>query len=121
MWTNCLRMELAPFGICTSAIEPGLFQTSIFTVSKIFINSISDNQDREILNAYNWNNVKDSIIDRNTQFENSGDINLDPVLNKITHALTAKYPQRNYIVNQNFTSWLFSNIPLWLLEWIASK
>ena len=97
MWTHSLRMELYPFGIYTSVIEPHLFQTGIFTASKVFVDSIQSNQDKSILKAYNWKKLKNQAMKTNTKFENSGSISFDIVIDTCIHALTGKYPRFCYI------------------------
>lgn len=96
--TDVLRMELRPWGISVSIIEPGAIATPIwdksFTQADIAQQNLSDSANYLYGHAMNAVRKKVGIIA-------SKGISADIVAQAVVHALTAKQPKTRYLVGQD--------------------
>eukprot|EP01083_Nonionella_stella_P300261 1024051_1 len=118
--THALRKELSPrFGIWCSVIEPGGFQTNIMDASlkwtQIIVDELKENGKEELIDIYEHdmdatrsvvNNLKDNTLAPNCQ----------PVIDDMLHALTAKYPKREYVTGWNIILGIAEHAPLWVFD-----
>lgn len=98
-FSDCLRYEMHPMGVKVSVVEPGNFiaATSLYSPEKI--KAIADKMWAElpetVKNDYGRKYFDEKIARMNT-YCNSGSTDTSPVINAITHALTATAPYTRY-------------------------
>eukprot|EP01083_Nonionella_stella_P204860 746509_1 len=123
--THALRKELSPrFGIWCSVIEPGGFQTNILEAgmkwTHTIVEEVKANEQEELLDVYEHNvDGMDAVINKikNKKFA----VNCQPVIDDMVHALTAKYPKREYVPGNNILYRILERVPLSVLDFIALK
>src|SRR5262249_32265522 len=90
-WAECLRQELAPFGVWVTLLEPGLIRTSHFSVNR--------NRARGALNPsspyYAWfcqyEKIVDDLLSRNS-------FTVTKVAETVRGILIARRPRLRYII-----------------------
>ncbi len=91
---ECLRQEVAPFGIHVSLLEPGLVATPHFTVNR--------NRARNAVNAsspyYAWFCQHEHIVDGILERSSFGPREVAETVNEI---LQARHPKLRYVVGRN--------------------
>jgi len=95
---DVLRMELRPWGISVSIIEPGAIATPIW--EKSLSQSEIAQQDLPE-SAQNLYGQAMNIVRKKMQNLASGGISADIVAQAVVHALTAKQPKTRYLVGQD--------------------
>ncbi|WP_414569312.1 SDR family NAD(P)-dependent oxidoreductase [Nostoc sp. CCY 9925] len=96
--TDVMRMELKPWGISVSIIEPGSIATPIWNKSLTQADIGQDSLPESALNLYGqaMNAVRQKM-----QIIASRGISADIVAQAVVHALTAKQPKTRYLVGQD--------------------
>lgn len=96
--TDVMRMELRPWGISVSIIEPGAIATPIWEKSLSQADSAKENLPPSALNLYGdaMNAVRKSM-----GVIASKGISADVVAQAVVHALTAKHPKTRYLVGRD--------------------
>ncbi|XP_077334571.1 D-beta-hydroxybutyrate dehydrogenase, mitochondrial [Lithobates pipiens] len=98
-FSDCLRYEMHPMGVKVSVVEPGNFiaATSLYSPEKIkaIADKMWDELPETVKNDYGRKYFDEKIARMNT-YCNSGSTDTSPVINAITHALTAKTPYTRY-------------------------
>ncbi|KAM4693323.1 D-beta-hydroxybutyrate dehydrogenase, mitochondrial [Discoglossus pictus] len=98
-FSDCLRYEMHPMGVKVSVVEPGNFiaATSLYSPEKI--KAIADKMWSElpetVKNDYGREYFDEKISRMNTYCD-SGSTDTSPVINDVTHALTASKPYTRY-------------------------
>ncbi|RCJ22572.1 short-chain dehydrogenase/reductase [Nostoc sp. ATCC 43529] len=96
--TDVMRMELKPWGISVSIIEPGSIATPIWNKSLAQADIGQDSLSESALNLYGqaMNTVRHKM-----QTIAARGISADIVAQAVVHALTAKQPKTRYLVGQD--------------------
>ncbi len=96
--TDVMRMELKPWGISVSIIEPGSIATPIWNKSLTQAEIGQDSLSESALNLYGqaMNTVRQKM-----QIIGSRGISADIVAQAVVHALTAKQPKTRYLIGQD--------------------
>ncbi|CAH2247857.1 D-beta-hydroxybutyrate dehydrogenase, mitochondrial [Pelobates cultripes] len=98
-FSDCLRYEMHPLGVKVSVVEPGNFiaATSLYSPEKI--KAIGDKMweqlTEEVKNDYGRKYFDEKIACMHTYCK-SGSTDTSPVINDVTHALTASTPYTRY-------------------------
>ena len=93
--TDVMRMELRPWGISVSIIEPGSIATPIWDKS---LNQSEVAQQDLSQTAQNLYGQAMNIVRKKMQIIASGGISADIVAQAVLHALTAKKPKTRYLI-----------------------
>ncbi|XP_053315569.1 D-beta-hydroxybutyrate dehydrogenase, mitochondrial [Spea bombifrons] len=98
-FSDCLRYEMHPLGVKVSVVEPGNFiaATSLYSPEKI--KAIGDKMWAELPEKVKKDYGReyfDEKISRMNTYCNSGSTDTSPVINDVTHALTAATPYTRY-------------------------
>lgn len=96
--TDVMRMELRPWGISVSIIEPGSVATPIWDKS---LTQAELGQESLLQPALNLYGQAMSIVRQKMQIIASRGISADIVAQTVVHALTAKQPKTRYLVGQD--------------------
>jgi len=96
--TDVLRMELRPWGISVSIIEPGAIATPIWEKSLSQSEIAQQNLPESAQNLYGQSM---NIVRQKMQILAAGGISADIVAQAVVHALTAKHPRTRYLVGQD--------------------
>jgi NAD(P)-dependent dehydrogenase (short-subunit alcohol dehydrogenase family) len=92
---DALRVELRPWGIGVSIVEPGAVATEIFAKSRTLADEIISGIGPEARERYEA--AARAVVDRFNGFERSA-IPADRVAERIEHALLARRPRARYLV-----------------------
>jgi NAD(P)-dependent dehydrogenase (short-subunit alcohol dehydrogenase family) len=121
--TDALRMELYPWGIEVSIIEPGAIDTPIWNKSMQVSTEIESELPIEGRELYQ--NMAERIKDR-VGLSARRAIPADAVVEAVLHALTAKRPKTRYLVGRDaklravMLKWLPDRLHDWLLKKILN-
>ncbi|MEH2083330.1 MAG: SDR family oxidoreductase [Nostoc sp.] len=96
--TDVMRMELRPWGISVSIVEPGSIATPIWNKS---LNQSEVAQQDLPETAHNLYGQAMTIVRKKMQNIASRGISADIVAQVVVHALTAKQPKTRYLVGQD--------------------
>ncbi|MDZ8186108.1 MAG: SDR family oxidoreductase [Nostoc sp. ChiSLP02] len=96
--TDVMRMELKPWGISVSIIEPGSIATPIWNKS---LNQAETGQNSLPESALNLYGRAMNIVRQKMQAIASRGISPDIVAQAVVHALTAKQPKTRYLIGQD--------------------
>ncbi|MEH2184191.1 SDR family oxidoreductase [Nostoc sp.] len=96
--TDVMRMELRPWGISVSIVEPGSIATPIWDKS---LNQSEVAQQDLPETAHNLYGQAMNIVRKKMQIIASRGISADIVAQVVVHALTAKQPKTRYLVGQD--------------------
>ena len=122
--SDALRLELEPWGIRVSIIEPGAVATPIWDKALQKFKNLPDYISKEQLDLYypSWPDVvKQATLDKERSFRSA--MPVEHVVKRIRHALTDKNPKIRYIVGRDakliiFLKWI---LPVRLFDKIAKK
>ncbi|XP_072264293.1 D-beta-hydroxybutyrate dehydrogenase, mitochondrial [Pyxicephalus adspersus] len=98
-FSDCLRYEMHPMGVKVSVVEPGNFIAATSLYSPERIKAIADkmwNELPEIVKNDYGRKYFDEKIARMHTYCNSGSTDTSPVINSVSHALTATTPYTRY-------------------------
>jgi NAD(P)-dependent dehydrogenase (short-subunit alcohol dehydrogenase family) len=117
-FTDCLRQEVAPWGMHVSAIEPGAFDTAIWEKDREGDWSIVASEDALAL----YGDVFRAFRRSATKIA-AGAAPCDAVSRAIFHALDATSPRTRYLVGTDarMYGWLASICPDRLLDFVTRK
>jgi len=105
--TDALRMELQPWGISVSVIEPGATATRIWEKSLVDVDDLSRQVSPEKYALYSglMAKVRKEVTDsaRNA-------INVKEVVKAVEHAMIARKPKTRYLVGRDARFWLLLNL-----------
>lgn len=96
--TDAMRMELRPWGISVSIIEPGAIATPIWEKSLSQADTDQENLSQSALNLYGQ---AMQAVRKSVGIIASKGIPADIVAQSVLHALTAKHPKTRYLVGQD--------------------
>ncbi|MEH2068562.1 MAG: SDR family NAD(P)-dependent oxidoreductase [Nostoc sp.] len=96
--TDVMRMELRPWGISVSIIEPSSIATPIWNKSLTQAEIGQENLPQSALNLYGQ---AMNIVRQKMQIIASRGISADIVAQAVIHALTAKQPKTRYLIGQD--------------------
>ena len=115
--SESLRIELRPFGISVSVIEPGVISSEIWKKTKANSKDFMLNANPEILKLY------DSLIQfYKNKLENQKYLPPESVADRIYHAFTAKKPKYHYVVGSDAKFLAFiERLPEKIRDWIVYK
>ncbi|XP_068137247.1 D-beta-hydroxybutyrate dehydrogenase, mitochondrial [Hyperolius riggenbachi] len=98
-FSDCLRYEMHPMGVKVSVVEPGNFivATSLYSPERIkaIADKMWDELSDAVKNDYGRKYFEEKVARMNT-YCNSGATDTSPVLNSVSHALTAPTPYTRY-------------------------
>ncbi len=118
--TDSLSLELRPWGIRVTLLEPGNIATPIWEKSKSRVLDVLDAADPELKKLYADSR---SDIERLVQFFSRGAIPSERVARTVVKALTARSPRTRYRVG--FDSWFLSTfspvVPDRIRYWITRR
>lgn len=117
--SDALRVELSPWGIDVSLIEPGAVKTPIWEKSLTNAKAITGEMDPEKIKLY------ERALDRVATLSQQSDKRAIPtsvVVNAITHALGNKRPKTRYLLGLDAKLRKFSRkLPDRLQDWVIKK
>jgi NAD(P)-dependent dehydrogenase (short-subunit alcohol dehydrogenase family) len=118
--TDSLRMELQPWGISVSIIEPGKVATPIWKKTKVTTEERMKRLPQEGYDFYGP--VMVSII-KNTDKMGKAGIPADTVAEVITRALTARRPKTRYLVGRDakLATLIFRRLPDRMRDWLIAQ
>ncbi|UKO98203.1 SDR family NAD(P)-dependent oxidoreductase [Nostoc sp. UHCC 0870] len=96
--TDVMRMELRPWGISVSIIEPGAIATPIWEKSFTQADTAKQNLSPSALNLYGH---ALTAVRKQVGILASKSISSDIVADAVIHALTAKKPKTRYLIGQD--------------------
>ncbi|XP_019744097.1 retinol dehydrogenase 3-like isoform X2 [Hippocampus comes] len=97
-FTNCLRVNLAPFGVKVLCIEPGCFKTNV-TDPQIWAKSVKEIWDRlpqDVKDDYGPDYLDNILQAVNARLKLLSDSDLMKVVGCMEHAIAAVYPRTRY-------------------------
>jgi NAD(P)-dependent dehydrogenase (short-subunit alcohol dehydrogenase family) len=118
--TDSLRLELLPWGITVSIIEPGAVKTPIWGKSRDAAGKRARNFPAEALELYG-----PSIAAFSAETEKAAGAGVEPgvVVRAVEHALTAREPKTRYLVGRNvrLQAFLKNVLPDRMFDWFVSR
>ncbi|OUL22486.1 short-chain dehydrogenase/reductase [Nostoc sp. RF31YmG] len=96
--TDVMRLELRPWGISVSIIEPGTISTPIWDKSLTQADIDKENLSESAQNLYGY---AMNAVRKQVGIMASKGISADIVAQAVVHALTAKHPKTRYLVGQD--------------------
>ncbi len=117
--SDALRMELAPWGLQVSLIEPGSVKTPIWQKSLVLADQLVATLSEEAKTRYsrNFDSVK-AALRRSAE---TG-VDTDEVVRAVVHALTAKTPKTRYVIGRDAKiRLLLKNLPDRVQDWLILK
>ncbi|CAL1537396.1 unnamed protein product [Lymnaea stagnalis] len=120
-FSDILRQEVYSQNIRVSIIEPGNFKTNIVDVDTMVeeMKRAYERASPEVQSVYG-NDYVDSFRGLITEVKSTGSPDINPVLDDITHALTARVPYTRYIPGNDVKYILvpLSYLPDWIVDWV---
>jgi NAD(P)-dependent dehydrogenase (short-subunit alcohol dehydrogenase family) len=118
--TDSLRLELLPWGIKVSVIEPGAVRTPIWEKSRIAAGQTARNFPPEAHNLYGR---AVAAFRSETEKADKAGVEPDVVVRAVEHALTAKEPKIRYLVGRHarLQALLKSVLPDRLIDWFIDN
>ena len=110
--TDALRMELQPWGIQVSIIEPGAIATPIWEKSDKAAGDLESSASEEAMALYGEAvmRIREAIAQSAQRA-----ISLDAVVRAVRHALTASRPKTRYLVGADAT------VRAWMVKWLPDR
>lgn len=118
--TDSLRVELLPWGIKVSLIEPGAVKTPIWQKSRVAAEQTARNFPAEAFELYG---PSDAAFRSQTEKAEEAGVETDAVVRAVEHALTGKEPKTRYLVGRNahLQAFLRKVLPDRLSDWYISR
>jgi short-subunit dehydrogenase len=116
--TDSLRLELKPFGIRVTIVDPGAVESALWEKSRAQKQAILDAASPELLQLYA------PLIEVGKRLgENPRDIlPASYVVKDIMHALTSSNPKPRYLVGPGTKKAAkLARMPVWLRDWLLNK
>jgi NAD(P)-dependent dehydrogenase (short-subunit alcohol dehydrogenase family) len=115
--TDSLRLELRPWGIHVSIVEPGVIATPIWQKSLLAAGELTAAMPEEAHTLYGR-----AIESIRRGVENIGGIPAEKVARVVAHALTARRPRPRYVVGRDArTAVGLSYLPTRMRDWLVAK
>jgi short-subunit dehydrogenase len=114
-------VELQPWNILVSIVEPGNVITPIWEKSRAATDEIMKNFPPEAHNRYG---LAMAALRKATVKRGETGVSADVVAKVVSHALMAKRPKTRYFVGRRKTRFrvaLFSFLPDWLRDWLVIR
>jgi NAD(P)-dependent dehydrogenase (short-subunit alcohol dehydrogenase family) len=110
--TDALRMELQPWGIQVSIIEPGAIATPIWEKSDKAAGDLVSSASEEAMALYGEAvmRIREAIAQSAQRA-----ISADAVVRAVRHALTASRPKTRYLVGTDAT------VRAWMVKWLPDR
>jgi NAD(P)-dependent dehydrogenase (short-subunit alcohol dehydrogenase family) len=110
--TDALRMELQPWGIHVSIIEPGAIATPIWEKSDMMAGALEVSASKEAKALYGEavSRVRQGIAQAAQRA-----IPTDAVVRAVHHALTAAHPRTRYLVGTD------AKLRAWMVKWLPDR
>jgi NAD(P)-dependent dehydrogenase (short-subunit alcohol dehydrogenase family) len=110
--TDALRMELQPWGIQVSIIEPGAIATPIWEKSDKAAGDLVSSASEEAMALYG-----EAVIRIREAIAQSAQraISVDAVVRAVRHALTASRPKTRYLVGTD------ARVRAWMVKWLPDR
>ena len=114
--TDSLRVELYPWGIEVSIVEPGAIDTPIWEKSLSAANKMAEAWPQQAYTLYGqaMNAARQTTVDASRSAAP-----VDKVVEAVTHALTAKHPKTRYLVGRR--TWVAALIAKFLSDRVRDK
>jgi NAD(P)-dependent dehydrogenase (short-subunit alcohol dehydrogenase family) len=118
--TDSLRLELLPWGIKVSVIEPGAVKTPIWEKSRIAAGQTARNFPPEAHDLYGR---AVAAFRSETEEADKAGVEPDAVVRAVEHALTAREPKTRYLVGRHvrLQALLKSVLPDRLIDWFIDN
>jgi NAD(P)-dependent dehydrogenase (short-subunit alcohol dehydrogenase family) len=118
--TDSLRLELLPWGITVSIIEPGAVKTPIWEKARAAAGKRARNFPAEAFELYGPSIAAFSV---ETEKAAGAGIETDVVVRAVEHALTAKEPKTRYLVGRNahLQAFLKNVLPDRVFDWFIIR
>lgn len=114
--TDALRMELKPWGIAVSLIEPGSIKTPIWEKSLGHAASLRKALPRELESLYST--AMDRMEEASRRSALRG-VSTEHVVRCVVHALTNPRPKTHYLVGRDAVlRALLNGLPAWVKDWL---
>lgn len=114
---DSLRVELRPFGIQVSTLEPGVIQTEIWQKGAAARSELIARADPAVYRLY-----EDVISYYVNRFSNQKMLKAEEVAQCVLHAFTAKKPRHRYPVGKDARFFRFiGGLPSWARDYIVRK
>ena len=115
--SESLRVELRPFGISVSVIEPGAIATEIWKKKTARNKELLSNANPDIYKLYEC-----LILFYKNRFENQKYLPPEAVADRAYHAFTAQRPKYHYIVGRDAKFGAFiTHLPERIRDWMVYK
>ena len=110
--TDALRMELHPWGIQVSIIEPGAITTPIWEKSDMAAGELeaSASEDAKVLYGEAVIRIREAIVQAAQRA-----IPPDAVVRAVYHALTSSHPRTRYLVGAD------ARLRAWMVKWLPDR
>ena len=114
---DSLRVELRPFGIQVSTLEPGVIQTEVWQKSASAKSELIGKADPAVYRLY-----EDVIGYYANRFSNQKMLKAEEVAQRVLHAFTAKKPRHRYPIGKDARFFRFvGGLPSWARDYIVRK
>ena len=116
--TDSLRLELAPFGIDVTIVDPGAIESALWEKGRAQKKAILDAAPQELMDLYA------PLIEIGRQLgENPRDIlPASRVAKEVVHALSSSNPKTRYLVGPGARKAAkLARMPVWLRDWLISR
>ena len=116
--TDSLRLELAPFGIDVTIVDPGAIESALWEKGRAQKKAILDAAPQELMDLYA------PLIEIGRQLgENPRDIlPASRVAKEVVHALSSSNPKTRYLVGPGAKKAAkLARMPVWLRDWLISR
>jgi NAD(P)-dependent dehydrogenase (short-subunit alcohol dehydrogenase family) len=113
--TDALRMELHPWGIRVSVVEPGVVATPAFWQKSVQHTETFQNLPGETFELYG---EKLRVLERNIARREQWGMPVERAVDAVVHALTAKKPKNRYLIGWDAKAavWGLRLLPEWLRD-----
>ena len=114
---DSLRVELRPFGIQVSTLEPGVIQTEVWQKAAAAKSELIAKADPAVYRLY-----EDVISYYANRFSNEKMLKAEEVAQCVLHAYTAKKPRHRYPIGKDARFFRFvGGLPSWARDYIVRK